>query len=212
MSTNAIVYMNPALPIRVENVDRLVYLPDGSQHLLDVHDRPLFTAPAGTGVVIIMEYAKNEDAKPEQVAPFAREQHKQKQEIRRREEVATEKTQQIEQIRPDQRPDVVNVNPQGGVAPVVTVAPVMPVVTSLQQRTPFPRVAEFGPRPMMKPGDVTVRSAAEVPNDVTGEMVVPDFPGAPKGAIREQREESSSPQSPEQGATEQTSEPGRAAS
>lgn len=210
MSTNALVYINPALPIRVENVDRLVYLPDGSQHLLDVHDRPLFSSPAGTGVVIIMEYAKDEDPKEEQVARFAVQEHKHKQEMARRVERSTEKTQAIQQIPTEQRPDMVNVNRQGVVAPVAP-APEWPVPVPLQQRSPFPKVAEFGPRPVMQPGETKVHTAAEVPNDVTGEMVVPDFPEAPKGAIRES-EESSSPQSPEHGETDKTPEPDRAAS
>lgn len=206
MSTNAIIYINPALPIEVQNVDRLVYLPDGSQHLLDKHDRPLFIAPANAGVVIFMQYALDEEPKEEQVAPFAREQHRKKLEMVKREEAAAELTQQFPKITEE---DMVNVSPHTGVA--TSVMPIHPV--PLQQRAPFPnpRVAEFGPRSVQWPGAVTVRTSAEVPDDVTGEVVMPDFQEAPKGATQELAE-SSSPQSPEFGETEQTSEPGRAAS
>jgi hypothetical protein len=186
VSTNALVYLNPSLPIRIENADRLVYLPDGSQHVLDANDRPLFVAPAGAGVCIVMEYAQNEDAKESQVAPFAREEHVQKQEQSRREEVAAEQTQQFSRV-----PDVVNVNQS--------------------QVVPLGRIARFEPRPQqMQPGEVKVQTAAEVPSDVTGEVVMPDFPGAPTGAIPES-EGSSSPQSPQQGETRKTPGPGRAA-
>lgn len=210
MST-ALIYLTPGLPVRIENADRLVYLPDGSQHVLDAHDRPLFAAPPKTGVCIVMEYAQNEDPKNSQVASFAKREHAERVEKQHREEVAAERTQQFPKVEQNAPVDVVNVNQSTGhVAPVHPITPVQ--VSPLQQRpaSPFPPVAQFGPRPQMQPGDVKVRRASEVPGDVTGEMVVPDFPGAPSGAIREQGE-FSSPQSPKHGEKGSMSGPGRAA-
>lgn len=186
MSTAALVYLNPALPVRIENADRLVYLPDGSQHVLDKHDRPLFSTPPGTGVSIVMEYAVDEDPTEAQVAPFAREEHKTKLELVRREESAAEQTQAIQQINQE---DMVNVNRSTGVAsPVVPIQPVWP----LHQRRggPFPTVAEFTPRPVMQPGEVKVQTSDEVSNDATGEMVVPGFPPSPQKGDSESEETS----------------------
>jgi hypothetical protein len=206
------IYLTPGLPVRIENADRLVYLPDGSQHVLDAHDRPLFTAPPKTGVCIVMEYSAVEEPKGSQVASFAKREHAERAEQTRREEVAADQTQQFPQVQQGPSPDMVNVNPSTGhVAPVHPIVPVQ--VSPLQQRpqSPFPPVAQFGPRPQgMQPGGVKVHPAAEVPSDVTGEMVTPDFREAPTGAIPEQ-EEPSSPQSPEHEETRRTRGHGRAA-
>lgn len=207
MSTNALVYLNPGLPIRIENADRLVYLPDGSQHVLDKNDRPLFTAPPKTGVCIVMEYAQTDEPTEAQVARFAREEHAERIAKQHRQERAAEMTQPIQKV----APEMVNVNRETGtVAPVPPVRPVVPL--TLQQRQQFPDVKEFGPRLVTPPpGMVSVTPSEDVPSDVTGEMVVPDFREAPTGAIPESGE-SSSQQSPKHEETDKTSEPGAAAS
>ncbi|MFE9742974.1 hypothetical protein [Streptomyces sp. NPDC006477] len=165
MGTQAKVYLNPSLPIVIEKVHRHVYLPDGSQHLLDENDRPLFTAPASAGVVVVMEYAVNEDPSPKQVAAFARPaERQQKTEVPTpRPEAVTEKTQ-----------------------PIRVPSPVVPVtVVPVGSRPQFPNVAEFRPPQQPKPGDVRVQSLADRPSDTTGEMVRPDFLSGPSSTSTE---------------------------
>lgn len=202
MSTSAIVYMN-ALPITIQNVARHIYLPDGSQHLLDSHDRSLFCAPASAGVVIVMEYAVNEDPSEQQVARFAAKEHAESAERQRREESAAEMTQPIHKV---PAPEMVNVNPSMG-----TVAPIVPV-QPVPQRAPFPVVQELRTsRVAVPPGEMDVKKSSEVPGDVTGEMVVPDFSPSPKEGTPESAESSASSTGKKSGRTPKTRGQGRAA-
>lgn len=59
-----------ALPIEIEGAHRVVYLPDGSQHVLDTMDRPLFSSGPRSNVVIVMSYSRNESPDPKQMARF----------------------------------------------------------------------------------------------------------------------------------------------
>lgn len=209
MST-AVVYINPALPIRIEHADRMVYLADGSQHVLDANDRPLFTAPAGTGVCIVMEYSVDKEPDEAQVAPFARREHAEKVQKQHRDEVAAEKTQPIQQLRPEQM-DMVNVSPSTGTV-VPAVSPVVPLQMA-RGKVPFPPVQEIRPQQVEVPGDMSVKMSAEVPGDVTGEVRLPDFSVSPKEGIPGSGESSPSEEgeSKKSGRTRRTAGRGRAA-
>ena len=69
MATTAKVYLSDGLPIEVPEAHRMIYFPDGSAHILDKQNRPVFIGAPGRFVCVVMEYAKNEDPDPVQSVP-----------------------------------------------------------------------------------------------------------------------------------------------
>jgi len=68
MATTCKVYLSDGLPIEVRNAHRAVYFPDGSLHILDKSDRPVFIGAPGRYVGVNMEYALDENPEQKQTA------------------------------------------------------------------------------------------------------------------------------------------------
>ena len=66
MATTCKVYLSDGLPIEVNNAHRVLYFPDGSAHIFDKHDRPVFVAAPGRYSAISIDYALDEEVDKKQ--------------------------------------------------------------------------------------------------------------------------------------------------
>jgi hypothetical protein len=164
MATTCKVYLSDALPIEVRNAHRALYFPDGSVHVLDKKDRPVFIAAPGRFTAVVMEYALDEEAEESQKVPAPMQKRPSR-------EIVPVVPIQPKQETPPQRPQGPQGPPPG-----------------------FPPVGESKPAPESTPGEVRISSLQERGSDAetTHEMKIPlkevphqDFLTAPKAAGRQ---------------------------
>lgn len=166
-----------SLPIEIKNAHRIVYLPDSSVHVLDQYDRPLFTAPPGTRVVVMMDYSLDTEPDPRQIAHFARPRNP--------------RPVQKDPIPPHQA-QFVDPNPTATYVAERPPAPAPHNATDATQPIPVvdsrpnTQVGNSRAAERPEPGTIQVGTLRDA-HDATGEVVMPDFLVAPTSASGETR-------------------------